>query len=146
LPIVDLARCGDDAGQGDDIDHVTAAGGDHRLQGSDGAVHRAQRVDLEHRSPRCLVLLPGEAGGEHASVVDPDVERATASCGFSGKRPAGRLVTDVERRRARSGADLGSRAGSSIGIDVSDLDEEATPSELEGDRATQTTARSGDDG
>jgi hypothetical protein len=53
-----LAGCGDDAGEGDDVDHVALTGGDHRLQGGDGAVHRAQRVDFEHRPPGRLVLLP----------------------------------------------------------------------------------------
>ena len=125
---------------------MAAAGGDHRLQGGDGAVHRPQRVDLEHRPPRRLVLLPGEAGGEHAGVVDPEVERAAARRGVGGERPAGRLVADVERGRARAGADLGGGAGGRVGIDVGGVDEEAATGQLEGDRAAEAAACSGDDG
>ena len=129
-----------------DVDHVAAAGGDHRLQGGDGAVHRPQRVDLEHRPARRLVLLPGRPGDQHAGVVDPEVERAAARRGFGGERPAGRLVAHVERRRARPGADLGRGAGGRVGVDVGDVDEVAAAGQLEGDRATEAAARSRDDG
>ena len=67
---------GAEAGQRDDVDHVTAPLSAHRVERGDGAVDRAEGVDLEHQSPRALVLLPGGTGDEDAGVVDPDVEAA----------------------------------------------------------------------
>jgi hypothetical protein len=144
--VVDLTRRGDDARQRDHIDHVAAAGGDHRLQGGDGAIHRPQHIDLEHRPAGRLVLLPGESGGEHAGVVNPEVESAGPRRRFRGERPAGGLVAHVEARRMSAGAKPGRRAGGRVGIKVGGVDEVAAVGELDGDRTAKATARSSNDG
>ena len=94
----DLAGRGDDAGERDHVDDVAAPGGHHPLQRRHGAVHRPGGVDREHRRAGRLVLLPGEAGGEDAGVVDPEVERARLGGDRCGERAAGCLVSHVEGR------------------------------------------------
>ena len=100
--VVDLARRRDEAGQRDHVDHVPAAGRDHRLERGDRAVHRAERVDVEHRPARRLVLLPGGAGDQDAGVVDPEVERAAArvaaAAATPGRRPRRARRAPIERR------------------------------------------------
>ena len=149
----DLARGGDDAGQRDHVDHVAAAGGDHRLQRRDGAVHRPGGVDREHRAARRLVLLPGEPGGEDAGVVDPEVERAglgdhrgrELAAGAPRRARRGQGLGSPAVRRASAAADLRRRARRRRGVDVGRPDGEAAPGQLERDRAAEPATRSGHD-
>ena len=96
--VVDLARGGDDPGQRDHVDHVAAACGDHRLQGGDRPVHRAQRVDLSIRrrvSSSCV-----QAGPVTSTPALFTQRSSEPRCGFGGQRPAGCLVAHVERATA----------------------------------------------
>ena len=138
LPSKDLARGGDDSGQRDHVDHVAPRPA--AIIGSsarDGAVHRPQRVDLEHRPSRRFVLRPRRAGDQDAGVADPEIVRTTAGRRFAGASARQAASSNVERRRARPGANLCRHAGGRIGIDVGDVDEEAAVRQLKGDRSAE---------
>ena len=96
-----LARHGDQAGQRGDVDDVAAALPAHPADGAHGAVHDADRVDLDHQATLLRRLLPRRAGDDHPGVVDPDVQRPGALDGQRGRGVARRGVADVEARRRR---------------------------------------------
>ena len=69
-----LARDGTEAGQGGDVDHVSSTVPAHRPDRRNRAVDGAERVDLEHKAPGLVILVPGGPGDEDTGVVDPHIQ------------------------------------------------------------------------
>ena len=63
---------GDQPGERHDRDDVPAGLAAHDIESGEGAIHRAQTIDLHHQPAGVLVLLPGRPGDQHTRVVDPE--------------------------------------------------------------------------
>ncbi len=139
-----LTRHGHQPGERRDVDDVATTRRAHHLQGGDRAVHRPERVDLEHQPPLLVAVLPRRGSDQHARVVDPQVERPCARHDRGGNLSAGLLLADVEH--AGLTTDLGCHLPGGLLIDVGDVHGIPGLGEAQGDLATQPATCTGDDG
>ena len=141
-------RC--QAGERGDVDDVAAPGRAHQLEGGDGAVHRAERVDLEHQPARLVGGVPRRPGDQDAGVVDPEVEAVAPLGGQQRGLAAGLGVAYVERgaEDVRPGlvADLPGRLGGEHLVDVGEVDDVPATGQPQGDLAAEAAAGAGDQG
>ena len=125
---------------------MASAGTAHRLDGGQGAVHRAEGVDLEGQPALVLVLLPDGAGEEDAGVVDPDVEPIGERDDPVAGTVDGRLVPDVHDERLGPVTELGRGSLRRGLVDVREQHGVAALDEEPGDEPAETPTGAGDDG
>ena len=141
-----LAGHGGEAGERGDVDDLATAVGTHRLDGGQRAVHRPDRIHLDHQAALLLVVLPRGAGEEHAGVVDPDVQSTGDGDDPIARGTHGRVVTDVERESRRWLAELARHLLRRRLVEVGDEHPVAPLHEKAGDLPPQAAAGAGDDG
>ena len=140
-----LAGHGGEAGERGDVDDLATAVGTHRLDGGQRAVHRPDRIHLDHQAALLLVVLPRGAGEEHAGVVDPDVQSTGDGDDPIARGTHGRVVTDVERESRRWLAELARHLLRRRLVEVGDEHPVAPLHEKAGDLPPQAAAGAGDD-
>ena len=132
------------AGERGDVDDLSATAGPHRLDGGQGAVHRPDRVDLEHQPALLRVVLPRGPGEEHAGIVDPDVQTTGDGDDLVARGPHGRVVTHVEGEGRGPLAELARCLLRCSVVDVGDEHVVAALDEHGGDLAAETAPGPGD--